>query len=207
MRGSRRRSNRTTTWSGSIPGSCPIHIGFEVLYVYRGVVRKYSPATSPDPSQAQAKCWSWATKRQDPDRNRTNRRFLDDWSRAVNQHGLFSRIVFGRIRAEAGYIKDMSKHYRYKRPTCVLSGQVGELGRLISRSNSSHTPVPSVESLHAIIRHPRTPIGEPLGRTHDRIGGERAGTADNVPGVPFSLHDNRSYPRRTKTLAAGVHIS
>ena len=65
------------------------HLGFEVLYVHRGVVRKYRPdflirLRSGDMLVLE-------TKGQDTDQDRTKRRFLDEWVTAVNAHGEFGR--------------------------------------------------------------------------------------------------------------------
>ena len=65
------------------------HLGFEVFYVHRGVVRKYRPdflvrLTSGDILVLE-------TKGQDTDRDRTKRMFLAEWVEAVNQHGGFGR--------------------------------------------------------------------------------------------------------------------
>ena len=65
------------------------HLGFEVFYVYRSVVRKYRPdflvrLTSGDILVLE-------TKGQDTDRDRTKRMFLAEWVEAVNQHGGFGR--------------------------------------------------------------------------------------------------------------------
>ena len=63
------------------------HLGFEVLYIHRGVVRKYRPdflirLKSGDMLVLE-------TKGQDDEQNRTKRRFLKEWTVAVNQHGGF----------------------------------------------------------------------------------------------------------------------
>ncbi|MYH01494.1 MAG: type III restriction endonuclease subunit R [Nitrospira sp. SB0675_bin_23] len=65
------------------------HLGFEVLYVYRGVVRKYRPdflirLTSGDTLVLE-------TKGRDSDQDQTKRRFLNEWVNAVNTHGGFGR--------------------------------------------------------------------------------------------------------------------
>ena len=65
------------------------HLGFEVFYVHRGVVRKYRPdflirLTTGDMLVLEV-------KGQDSDRDQTKRRFLDEWVRAVNAHGGFGR--------------------------------------------------------------------------------------------------------------------
>ena len=65
------------------------HLGFEVLYVHNGVVRKYRPdylvrLRSGDMLVLE-------TKGQDTDQDRTKRRFLGEWVAAVNAHGGFGR--------------------------------------------------------------------------------------------------------------------
>ncbi|MDE0123386.1 MAG: DEAD/DEAH box helicase family protein [Bryobacterales bacterium] len=65
------------------------HLGFEVFYVHRGVVRKYRPdflirLMSGDMLVLE-------TKGQDTDRDRTKRNFLAEWVNAVNTHGGFGR--------------------------------------------------------------------------------------------------------------------
>ena len=65
------------------------HLGFEVFYVYRGVVRKYRPdflirLKSGDMLVLE-------TKGEDSEQNRTKRRFLAEWVNAVNAHGGFGR--------------------------------------------------------------------------------------------------------------------
>ncbi len=80
------------------------HLGFEVLYIYRGVVRKYRPdflirLKSGDMLVLE-------TKGQDNEQNRTKRRFLDEWTRAVNQHGGFGRWLWA-VSRDPGDIKDI----------------------------------------------------------------------------------------------------
>jgi type III restriction enzyme len=65
------------------------HLGFEVLYLYRGVVRKYRPdflihLVSGDYLVLEV-------KGQDSEQDRAKRRFLDEWVKAVNGHEGFSR--------------------------------------------------------------------------------------------------------------------
>ena len=65
------------------------HLGFEVFYVHRGVVRKYRPdflirLVSGDMLVLE-------TKGQDSDQDRTKRRFLAEWVDAVSVHGGFGR--------------------------------------------------------------------------------------------------------------------
>ncbi|MBF0553637.1 MAG: DEAD/DEAH box helicase family protein [Nitrospirae bacterium] len=65
------------------------HLGFVVYYNYRGVIRSYFPdfiikLTSGDNFVLEI-------KGQDDEQNRTKRVFLDEWCRAVNQHGGFGK--------------------------------------------------------------------------------------------------------------------
>ena len=65
------------------------HLGFEVLYVFRGVILKYRPdfiILLKDGSHLVLE-----TKGQDTQKDRTKREFLDEWVRAVNAHGGFGR--------------------------------------------------------------------------------------------------------------------
>ncbi len=80
------------------------HLGFEVLYVYRGVVRKYRPdflirLRSGDMLVLE-------TKGRDSDQNRTKRRFLDEWTRAVNAYGGFGRWSWD-VSLDPSDIKDI----------------------------------------------------------------------------------------------------
>lgn len=65
------------------------HLGFEVLYIYRGVVRKYRPdflvrLTNGDMMVLE-------TKGRETEQDRVKRRYLDDWTKAVSSHGGFGR--------------------------------------------------------------------------------------------------------------------
>jgi type III restriction enzyme len=63
------------------------HLGFEILYIFKGVVQKYWPDFI-----IQLKTGSHLileVKGQDTQRDRTKREFLDEWARAVNEHGGF----------------------------------------------------------------------------------------------------------------------
>jgi len=63
------------------------HLGFEVWYVYRGVRKRFRPDFLI--RLANGTMLILETKGQDSDENRTKRRFLDEWVRAVNGHGGF----------------------------------------------------------------------------------------------------------------------
>ena len=65
------------------------HLGFEILYIFHGVIRKYRPDFL-----IRTKSGSMLvleTKGQIDDQSRTKRRFLDEWTKAVNQHGGFGQ--------------------------------------------------------------------------------------------------------------------
>ncbi len=63
------------------------HLGFEILYLFQGVVHKYRPDFLIRLSSGQFLILE--TKGQDGQQNRTKREFLDEWVRAVNNHGGF----------------------------------------------------------------------------------------------------------------------
>jgi len=63
------------------------HLGFDVLYVYKGVVRKYRPDFLI--RLANGKMLVLEVKGEDNQQNETKRRFLDEWCRAVNEQGGF----------------------------------------------------------------------------------------------------------------------
>ena len=65
------------------------HLGFEVFYVHRGVVRKYRPDFLI--RLRTGRMLVLEVKGQDSDRDQTKRLFLDEWVRAVNAHGGFGR--------------------------------------------------------------------------------------------------------------------
>ena len=63
------------------------HLGFEVLYLYRGAVRKYRPDFL-----AQLKNGTLLvleTKGLDTEQDKVKRRYLEEWTQAVNAHGGF----------------------------------------------------------------------------------------------------------------------
>ncbi len=65
------------------------HLGFEILYIYRGVVRKYRPDFIIRLKSGEALVLE--TKGQETEQDRTKRRFLGEWVKAVNEHGGFGR--------------------------------------------------------------------------------------------------------------------
>jgi len=65
------------------------HLGFEVLHVFKGVVHKYRPDFI-----IRLKTGNFfvlETKGQDTDQHKTKRAFLDEWVKAVNEHGGFGK--------------------------------------------------------------------------------------------------------------------
>ncbi len=65
------------------------HLGFEVIYIFQGVVRKYRPDFI-----IRLKTGSHLileTKGQETFQDRTKREFLDEWIKAVNEHGGFGK--------------------------------------------------------------------------------------------------------------------
>ena len=80
------------------------HLGFEVLYVYRGVVRKYRPDFLI--RLRSGTMLVLETKGRDSEQDRTKRRFLDEWTRAVNEHGRSGRWSWD-VSKDPGDIKDL----------------------------------------------------------------------------------------------------
>ena len=71
------------------------HLGFEVLYIYKGVVRKYRPDFII--RLASGTTLVLETKGQDTEQDQTKRRFLDEWVKAVNAHGGLGSWRYGVV--------------------------------------------------------------------------------------------------------------
>lgn len=65
------------------------HLGFEILYIFKGVVRKYRPDFIIKLKTGEFLVLE--TKGQDTQQDKTKREFLDEWTKAVNQHGGFGK--------------------------------------------------------------------------------------------------------------------
>jgi type III restriction enzyme len=65
------------------------HLGFEVLYLYQGIVHKFRPDFIMRLKNGSHLILE--TKGQDEQQAKTKREFLDEWVRAVNQYGGFGR--------------------------------------------------------------------------------------------------------------------
>ena len=63
------------------------HLGFEIHYIFNGVVKKYRPDFLI--RLRTKKFLILETKGQDTQQDKTKREFLDEWVRAVNEHGGF----------------------------------------------------------------------------------------------------------------------
>jgi type III restriction enzyme len=65
------------------------HLGFEILYIYNGIIGKYRPDFILKLSNG--KYLVIETKGQDSQKDVTKRQFLDEWIKAVNQHKGFGQ--------------------------------------------------------------------------------------------------------------------
>jgi type III restriction enzyme len=63
------------------------HLGFEILYVFKGIVRKFRPDFLI--RLKNGKMLILEVKGQDSQEHKTKREFLDEWVKAVNAHGGF----------------------------------------------------------------------------------------------------------------------
>ena len=80
------------------------HLGFEILYVYHGVVRKYRPDFLIRLKGGDMLILE--TKGQDTEQDKVKRRYLDEWTQAVNAHGGFGRWQWAVVK-KPGEIKDV----------------------------------------------------------------------------------------------------
>ncbi|MFZ2634396.1 MAG: DEAD/DEAH box helicase family protein [Desulfosalsimonadaceae bacterium] len=80
------------------------HLGFEILYVYRGVVRKYRPDFLVRLTSGEMLVLE--TKGQDTEQDQVKRRYLEEWAQAVNAQGGFGRWRCAVAKAP-GEIRDI----------------------------------------------------------------------------------------------------
>lgn len=80
------------------------HIGFEVLYVHGGVVRKYRPDFLVRLTNGEMLVLE--TKGQDTEQDKAKRRYLDEWTQAVNAHGGFGHWRWA-VAHHPGEIRDI----------------------------------------------------------------------------------------------------
>jgi type III restriction enzyme len=65
------------------------HLGFAIIYNYQGVIRRYFPDFIIKLKNGESLILE--TKGKDNEQDKTKRAFLDEWCRAVNQHGGFGK--------------------------------------------------------------------------------------------------------------------
>jgi type III restriction enzyme len=80
------------------------HLAFEVLYVYRGVVRKYRPDFLV--RLANGDMLVLETKGQDTEQDQVKRRYLEEWTQAVSAHSAFGRWR-SAVAKNPGEIRDI----------------------------------------------------------------------------------------------------
>ena len=80
------------------------HLGFEVLYVYRGAVRKYRPDFLARLENGDVLVLE--TKGRDTETDKVKRRYLEEWIQAVNSHGGFGRW-YSAVANHPGEIRDI----------------------------------------------------------------------------------------------------
>jgi type III restriction enzyme len=69
------------------------HIGFAIMYNHQGVINRYFPDFIIRLNNDNHLILE--TKGQDTNRDKTKRSFLDEWCKAVNQHGGFGKWEWG----------------------------------------------------------------------------------------------------------------
>ncbi len=80
------------------------HLGFEVLYVYRGIVRKYRPDFLVRLRNGEFLVLE--TKGQNTEQDKVKRRYLEEWAQAVTMHGGFG-VWRSAVASSPGEIKDI----------------------------------------------------------------------------------------------------
>lgn len=85
------------------------HLGFEVFYIYRGVVRKYRPDFLI--RLANGDMLVLETKGEDTEQDEVKRQYLDEWIQAVSAHGGFGRWRWAVSKAP-GEIRDILLHHK-----------------------------------------------------------------------------------------------
>jgi type III restriction enzyme len=90
------------------------HLGFEVLYIYKGVVRKYRPDFLI--RLASGNTLVLETKGMDTEQDQTKRRFLDEWVKAVNAHRGFGHWCCDVSRNPADVKDILARHGPGERP-------------------------------------------------------------------------------------------
>ncbi|MEK6323057.1 MAG: DEAD/DEAH box helicase family protein [Acidobacteriota bacterium] len=84
------------------------HLGFDVVYVFQGVVRKFRPDYMVRLKNGVRLVLE--VKGQDSQQNQTKREFLDEWVRAVNGHGGFGRWAWDVSRHQKDLAGILAAH-------------------------------------------------------------------------------------------------
>ena len=84
------------------------HLGFEILYVFKGVILKYRPDYLI--RLTNGKMLVLEVKGQESQQDRTKREFLLEWSKAVNQHGGFGIWASDVSFSPADFPSILTKH-------------------------------------------------------------------------------------------------
>lgn len=86
------------------------HLGFEIHYIFKGVVRKYNPDFILQLNDG--KHLIIETKGQDTQQDMTKREFLDEWVRAVNKDGRFGKWEWDVSKRPDDIEGIILKHYK-----------------------------------------------------------------------------------------------
>jgi type III restriction enzyme len=84
------------------------HLGFEITYVFKGVILKYRPDYLI--RLANGKMLVLEVKGQESQQDRTKREFLSEWTKAVNQHGGFGAWVSDVSFSPADLLDILRRH-------------------------------------------------------------------------------------------------
>lgn len=84
------------------------HLGFEILYIWQGVVKKYRPDFLI--RLANGMNLALEIKGQDTQENRSKRGFLDEWIKAVNSHGGFGVWAWDVVFQPKEVVTALRKH-------------------------------------------------------------------------------------------------
>jgi type III restriction enzyme len=87
------------------------HLGFEILYIYRGVVRKYRPDFLV--RLADGAMLILETKGEESEQDKVKQRYLEEWAQAVNTHGGFGRWRCAVVKG-VGEVRDVLMGERIK---------------------------------------------------------------------------------------------
>lgn len=94
-------------------------LGFEILYIFRGVVRKYRPDFLIRLTSGEMLVLEVEGK--DTEQDQAKRRFLDDWLKAINDHGGFGTWSW-EVSKKPADIKDLlAKHAPH--PSAKIPGR------------------------------------------------------------------------------------